>query len=252
MRPFRHAEALADRGVGARQRRAAFRFGAGSDQLRERRGTGDRPPGGGRRRSGRHRAPAPDERQGGGGDGSGRPFPLPVPQDRTLRGPRRQAGLQGGPPLAHPQRRLGLPASDRARRSARSRRTSPSPAKRRCWRRPAARSRARSRPRRCGRAAHERPQFPRPRAAGARRVADQRGQHAALRRDLGRARQRDLGRQPAQLLQQLHRRRRCPPTTMPRGSAGSRWPSSPSSSSRSSPRAGRPSSAARWAATSTS
>ena len=37
---------------------------------------------------------------------------------------------------------------------------------------------------------------------------DQHGQHAALRRDLGRAGQRHLGGQPAQLLQQLHRRRR--------------------------------------------
>ena len=39
------------------------------------------------------------------------------------------------------------------------------------------------------------------------RVADQRRQHAALRRDVRRARPGHLHRQPAQFLQQLHRRR---------------------------------------------
>ena len=55
--------------------------------------------------------------------------------------------------------------------------------------------------------AAERAQFPRPRASGSGRLADQYRQQSTLRRDLRRAGTRHLGRQPAQLLQQLHRRR---------------------------------------------
>ena len=55
--------------------------------------------------------------------------------------------------------------------------------------------------------ADERAQFPRSRAARAGRVADQREQHAALRRDVGGDRPGPVGRKPAQFLQQLHRRR---------------------------------------------
>ena len=53
----------------------------------------------------------------------------------------------------------------------------------------------------------QRAQLPRPGAARAWRVSAQRRRHAALCRDLGGGRRRHLGRQPAQLLQQLHRRR---------------------------------------------
>ena len=57
-------------------------------------------------------------------------------------------------------------------------------------------------------AAPERPQLSRPRAARARRVADQRRRrHAAVSGDVGSARRQHLGRQPAQSLEQLHRRR---------------------------------------------
>ena len=55
--------------------------------------------------------------------------------------------------------------------------------------------------------AAERAQLSRSRAARARRFADQRRQHAALRRDVGGGRPGHLGRQPAQFLQQLHRGR---------------------------------------------
>ena len=55
--------------------------------------------------------------------------------------------------------------------------------------------------------ADERAQLPRSRAARARRVSDQRRQHATVRRDVGGAGRRPLRRQPAQFLQQLHRRR---------------------------------------------
>ena len=55
--------------------------------------------------------------------------------------------------------------------------------------------------------AAQRPQLSRPRAAGARRVADQRRQHAAVRGNVGRAGPGAVDWQPAQLLEQLHRRR---------------------------------------------
>ena len=55
--------------------------------------------------------------------------------------------------------------------------------------------------------AAQRPQFSRPRAAGSRRLAHQHRQQSALRRNLRRAGPGHLRRQPAQFLQQLHRRR---------------------------------------------
>ena len=65
-----------------------------------------------------------------------------------------------------------------------------------------------------GESADERAQLSRSGAARARRVADQHRQHAAVRRNVGRTRAGNFGRQPAQLLEQLHRRwavrqRRC-------------------------------------------
>ena len=56
-------------------------------------------------------------------------------------------------------------------------------------------------------AAAQRPQLPRAGASRSRRVADQRREHAALPRDVRRARRQPVGRQPAQSLEQLHRRR---------------------------------------------
>ena len=56
-------------------------------------------------------------------------------------------------------------------------------------------------------AADERAQLPRAGVAGARRCADQHRQHAAVSRDVGGSRHHALGRQPAQPLEQLRRRR---------------------------------------------
>ena len=55
--------------------------------------------------------------------------------------------------------------------------------------------------------ADERPQLPRSGAAHPGRVADQHRQHAAVRRNVGGARPGHFDRQPAQPLEQLHRRR---------------------------------------------
>ncbi len=55
--------------------------------------------------------------------------------------------------------------------------------------------------------AAQRPELSRHRAARARRVADQRRRHAAVCRNVGRARRRSFDRQPAQFLEQFHRRR---------------------------------------------
>ena len=184
---------------------------------------------------------------------AGRALPLPVPQDRPVRASLvRQAGLQGGHAARWPSTRAP-PSSSRSRlevggleesvtvtgdalvlETARSQIAGTVSSAE------------------VGGAAHERPQFPGPRAAGARRVADQHGQHPALRRDLGRARAAG-SRWPASATSPTaSSSTACPPTTTPPASAASPWPWSRSSSSRSSPRAGRPSWAARSAATSTS
>ena len=56
-------------------------------------------------------------------------------------------------------------------------------------------------------AAAQRPQLPRAGAAGSRRVADQRRQHAAVPGDVRGPRHQPVGQQPTQPLEQLHRRR---------------------------------------------
>ena len=62
-------------------------------------------------------------------------------------------------------------------------------------------------PRRDRLAAAERPQLPRPRAAGAQRVAHEHAQQRAVRRNIGGARHRHLGGRPAQHRQHVHRGR---------------------------------------------
>ena len=85
---------------------------------------------------------------------------------------------------------------------------------------PHAHSRRRHHAARSRHAAAERPQLSRSRAAGARRVAHEHAQHRALRRDVGGARHRHLGRRPAQPRQHASSSTACRPTTTPRISPG--------------------------------
>ena len=106
---------------------------------------------------------------------------------------------------AHGGRRVRAAGRADGRRGRRP--ASPSRARRRCSKRRAARLPATVSQAEVAKPAAERPQLSRPGAARARRVADQRRQHAALPGNVGRSRRQPLGRQPAQPLEQLHRRR---------------------------------------------
>ena len=148
-----------------------------------------------------------DQRHRRGDDGSGRPLPVSLPA-RSVRTRSRFISRASPTPTRHADAhgRLGVRSAGRARRRR------PRHERHRDRRGDGARGGAQPDRRHgvAGRSADpadERPQLPRPGAARAGRVADQRRQHAALRRDVRGARRRAVGRQPAQLLEQLHRRR---------------------------------------------
>ena len=133
------------RGVCARRHRA------GDHQLRQRQRTRDGPVRrGGRRRAG-HRARQTDTNvTAEAGDRWGRALPVSVPEGRAVRNHRPSGGIRGRHAPADAHGRRGVRAAGVARGRRAWRRASPSPARRSCSRRRAARSPARSRRPRSG------------------------------------------------------------------------------------------------------
>ena len=156
-----------------------------------------------------HRARRPSPMRKGA---SGFPYLRVGPYEITVQ----HAGLRRRDAPADADGRLGVRAAGRARGRGRRRRASRSPAT-------AHGARSGAQPdRRHGLAgggrepAAERPQLPRPRAARARRVADQHRQHAALRRDVGGARRRACRSAASATSRTTSSSTACRPTTMRR------------------------------------